>query len=82
MRNLLIAACCAALVGGVSVASAQTTAPAPQDSLKTHSPMDSNAAMKKKHKMKKSMSKSDDTSKGDMSKGGDMSKDNMKKDSK
>ena len=28
MRNLLIAACCAALVGSVSIASAQTAAPA------------------------------------------------------
>ena len=81
MRNMLIAVCCAALVGGVSMASAQTTAPAPQDSMKTNSPMDSNAAMKKKHKMKKSMTKPDDTSKTDTSKG-DMSKDTMKKDSK
>jgi pentapeptide MXKDX repeat protein len=78
---MLIAVCCAALVGGVSMASAQTTAPAPQDSMKTNSPMDSHAAMKKKHKMKKSMTKPDDTSKTDTSKG-DMSKDTMKKDSK
>ena len=72
MRNLLIAACCAALVGSVSVASAQTTGPTSQDTMKTHSPMDSNAKMKKKHKMKKGMMKSDDG----------MAKDGMKKDAK
>jgi pentapeptide MXKDX repeat protein len=66
MRNLLIAACCLALVGGISVASAQTTGPAAQDTMKTNNPMDSNAKMKKKH-TKKSM-KSDDGMKGDMSK--------------
>ena len=75
MRNLLIAACCAALVGSVSVASAQTAGPATQDSMKTNSPMDSNAKMKKTHKTKKGM-KSDDSMKGDMS------KDGMKKDTK
>lgn len=78
MRNLLIAACCAALMGSISAASAQTTGPATQDSMKATTPMDANAKMKKKS-MKKSM-KSDDMSKGDMSKG-DMSKDGMKKDS-
>jgi hypothetical protein len=65
MRNLLIAACCAALVGSVSVASAQTAGPTNQDSLKTSSPADSNAKMKKKHKMKKGMTKSDDGMKKD-----------------
>jgi pentapeptide MXKDX repeat protein len=71
MRNVLIAVCCAALVGGVSAAaSAQTTGPATQDSMKTNSPMDSNAKTTKK-KTKKSMTKSDEgMSKGDMSKGG------------
>jgi hypothetical protein len=68
MRNLLIAACCAALVGSISVASAQTTGPTTQDTIKAKSPMDSNAKMKKKH-TKKSM-KSDAT------------KDGMKKDTK
>jgi hypothetical protein len=77
MRNLLIAACCAALMGSVSVASAQTTGPTTQDSVKTNSPMDSNAKMKKKHKMKKSMKKSDDG----MAKG-DSAKEGMKKDTK
>lgn len=76
MRNLLIAACCVALVGSVSAASAQTTAPAGQDSMKTHDPMNANAKMKKKTSKKSKMSKSDDSMKGDMS------KDSMKKDSK
>ena len=76
MRNLLIAACCAALVGIVSIASAQTAAPAAQDSVSTNSPMDSNAKVKKKH-TKKSM-KSDDSMKTDTSKDG-MKKDNMSK---
>jgi len=76
MRNLLIAACCAALVGIVSIASAQTAAPDAQDSVRTNSPMDSNAKVKKKH-TKKSM-KSDDSMKTDTSKDG-MKKDNMSK---
>lgn len=63
MRNLLIAACCAALVGSVSVASAQTNGPASQETMKTNSPMDSNAKMKKT-KTKKS-TKSDDSMKSD-----------------
>ncbi len=71
MRNLLIAVCCAALAGGVSVASAQAAGSANQDTIKTHSPMESNAKMKKKH-MKKGMTKPDDG----------MSKDGMKKDTK
>jgi pentapeptide MXKDX repeat protein len=75
MRNLLIAACCAALVGSISVASAQTTGPAAQESMKKNSPMDSNAKMKKTSKTKKS-TKSDDSMKGDMSNEG------MKKDTK
>ena len=72
MRNLLIAACCAALVGSVSVASAQTTAPTGQGSMKTNNPMNANAKMKKKS----AKSKSDDSMKSDTS------KDDMKKDSK
>ena len=76
MRNLLIVACCAALMGSVSVASAQTTGPATQDSMKTNSPMDANAKMKKKH-TKKTM-KSDDSMKSDTSKDS-MKKDNMSK---
>ena len=75
MRNLLIAACCAALVGSVSVASAQTTAPAPQDSLKSDSPMNANAKTKKKSS-KKTTKKSDDSMKSNTP------KDDMKKDSK
>ena len=81
MRNLLIVACCAALVGSVSVAAAQT-GPTSQDSMKTNNPMNANAKMKKKH-TKKTM-KSDDSMKSDAPKDGmkDMSKDGMKKDSK
>jgi hypothetical protein len=63
MRNLLIAACCAALVGSVSAASAQTSGPTSQDTMKTNSAMDSNAKMKKS-KTKKS-TKSDDSMKSD-----------------
>ena len=76
MRNLLIAACCAALMGSISVASAKTAGTTTRDSMKTHNPMDANAKMKKKT-MKK---KTDDMSKGDASKDA-MSKDGMKKDS-
>ncbi len=72
MRNLVIATCCAALIGSVSMASAQTPTPAGQDSMKTHSSMDASAQMTKKKKMKKSK-KEDGMSKGDMS------KDDMKK---
>jgi hypothetical protein len=75
MRNLLVAVCCAALVGSVSVASAQTTAPAAQDSLKSDSPMNANAKTKKKSS-KKTTKKSDDSMKSDTP------KDDMKKDSK
>jgi hypothetical protein len=63
MRNLLIAACCAALVGRVSVASAQTTAPTPQDSMKANNPVNANAKMKKKSSKK--AKKSDDSMKSD-----------------
>jgi hypothetical protein len=73
MRKILIAACCAGLVGSVSVAAAQTTGPASQDTMKTNSPMDANAAAKKKHKK----AKSDDATKSDAPK-----TDGMKKDDK
>ena len=75
MRNLITAVCCAALVGSVSVASAQTTATTGQDSMKTHNPMNANAKMKKTSK-KSAKAKSDDSAKSDTS------KDDMKKDSK
>ena len=75
MRNLLIAACCAALMGSMSAASAQTAAPAGQHSMKTHNPMNANAKMKKKTK-KSATSKSDDSMKSDAP------KDDMKKGSK
>ena len=54
MRKLIVAACCAALVGSVSVASAQTTGPAAQPTVKASDPMNAHAMkMKKKHKTKK-----------------------------
>jgi alpha-L-arabinofuranosidase len=73
MRNLLIAVCCAALMGSGSVASAQTSG-LNQNSMKAHNPMDSNAKMKKTHAKK--ATKSDDSMKADTSKEG------MKKDTK
>ena len=76
MRKIILLVCCAALVGSVSVVSAQNTGPASQETMKTHDPMNANAKMKKKHK--KSMMKPD-SMKGGMSKDG-MSKDGMKKD--
>ena len=78
MRKIILLACCAALVGPISVASAQGTGPASQETMKTHDPMNANARMKKKHH-KKSKMKSDDSMKSGMSKDG-MSKDGMKKD--
>jgi hypothetical protein len=77
MRNLLVAACCAALMGSISVASAETTGKTTQGSMKTHHPMGAYAKMKKKSTKKTTP---DDTSKDSMSKG-DASKDSMKKDS-
>lgn len=72
MRNLVLAICCAALVGSMSVASAQTTSPAKQEASKANAPMKAYAKTMKKHKTKKSMTKPDDS----------MSKDGMKKDTK
>jgi len=73
MRNFILAACCAALVGSISVASAQTTGPAGQEVTKANDPMNANAkTTKKKSKTKKGMTKSDDG----------MAKDGMKKDTK
>ena len=70
MRNFILAACCAALVGSISVASAQTASPAGQEVAKANDPMNANAKTKKK--TKKSMTKSDTG----------MAKDGMKKDTK
>ena len=73
MRSFIVAVCCAALVGSISVASAQITSPAGQEATKANDPTNANAkTMKKKHKTKKSMTKSDDG----------MAKDGMKKDTK
>jgi hypothetical protein len=54
MRKVIIAACCVAFIGGISAASAQTTAPPGQDGMKTNSPSD----MKMKKKSTKGMKKS------------------------
>ena len=66
MRNLILAVCCAALVGSLSfagnmsVASAQTTDPVKQETMKATDPMNANAkTAKKKHKAKKGVTKSD-----------------------
>jgi hypothetical protein len=61
MRNLIIAACCAALMGSVSVAFAQTAAPAAApDATKADTSASSTTKMKKKSS-KKSAMKSGDT---------------------
>jgi hypothetical protein len=75
MRKILVAACCAALMGSISVASAQTTGPQGQQTMKSNDDMDANAKMMKKKKMKKGMMKSG----GGMSKGGMMDKGGMSK---
>jgi pentapeptide MXKDX repeat protein len=69
MRKVIVAACCAAFIGSISVASAQTTTgPQGQQSMKSNDNMNSMAKMKKK---KKGMMKSGDgMSGGGMSKGG------------
>jgi hypothetical protein len=73
MRNFIVAVCCAALVGSISVASAQTTSPAGQEATRANDPTNANAkTTKKKHKTKKTMTKSGDG----------MAKDGMKKDTK
>jgi hypothetical protein len=55
MRKVILAACCVALLGGVSAASAQSTGQPGQDSMKTNSPMNAqNKMMKKKKGMMKS----------------------------
>jgi hypothetical protein len=80
MRKILVAACCAALMGSISVASAQTTGPQGQQAMKPNDNMDANAKMMKKKKMKKGMMKSGDgMSGGGMSKGGMMDKGGMSK---
>ena len=80
MRKILVAACCAALMGSISIASAQTTGPQGQQAMKSNDNMDANAKMMKKKKMKKGMMKSGDgMSGGGMSKGGMMDKGGMSK---
>ena len=53
MRKVIIAACCAALVGSISVASARTISQQGQHTVKAKDSMNANAKMMKKHKMKK-----------------------------
>jgi hypothetical protein len=55
MRKAITAACCVALMGSVSVASAATTGP---QTMKSHDPMNASAMMKK-HKKKHHMMKGD-----------------------
>ena len=69
MRKILVAACCAAFMGSISVASAQTTGPQGQQTMKSNDNMDANAKMMKKKK-KKGMMRSGGMSGGGMSKGG------------
>jgi pentapeptide MXKDX repeat protein len=79
MRKILVAACCAALMGSISIASAQTTGPQGQQTMKSNDNMDANARMMKKKKMKKGMMKSGGMSGGGMSNGGMMDKGGMSK---
>ena len=76
MRKILIATCCVAFIGGVSVASAQTTGPSGQQTTQMNDGMNSNAKMmkKKKMKMKKSRMKKDGMMNDGMSGGGMMKK--------
>jgi hypothetical protein len=67
MQKVMIAACCVALLGSVSIASAQTPTPQGSQTMTSHDSMNANAKMKKKH-MKKSMKK-DDMGKGGTDKG-------------
>jgi hypothetical protein len=73
MRKILVAACCLAFMGSIPVASAQTTGPQGQETMKPNDNMNANAKRKKK-KMKKGMMKSDGMSKGGMMDRGGMSK--------
>lgn len=67
MRRIIVAVCCAALVGSVSIASAQTTGPNVQQNMQSGGSMNSNARMMKNKKgMKSGMTKSS----GQMNKGG------------
>jgi hypothetical protein len=65
MRHLIVAVCCAAFMGSMSGASAQTTGSAGQQVVKAGDPMNANAKMKKKPKAKKAMAKPDDGMKKD-----------------
>lgn len=77
MRKIFVMACCAALMSGISVASAQTTGPQGQQTMKSNDTMNANARMMKKKKMKKGMMKSRGMSSRGMSRGGMMNKGGM-----
>ena len=79
MRKAIIAACCVALIGGISSASAQTTGQPGQDSMKMNNPMNAQNKMMKKKKMKKGMMKSGDGMSGKDDMGMGMKKDGMSK---
>ena len=69
MRKAIIATVCGAIctvfIGGISMASAQTTGQPGQDSMRTNSAMNAqNKMMMKKKKMKKGMMKSGDDMSG------------------
>jgi hypothetical protein len=53
MRYLIVAVCCAALVGSVSVASTKTSKSPAQQTVKANDPMNAHAMKKKMHKAKK-----------------------------
>lgn len=78
MRKTLVAVCCAAFMGSISVASAQTTGPEAQRTAMKSSNMDSMAKMKKS-KMKKGMMKSGDGMSGNGMSSGGMNKGGMSK---
>jgi hypothetical protein len=50
MRYLIVAVCCAALVGSVSVASAKTSNSPAQQTVKANDPMNAHAMKMKKYK--------------------------------
>jgi hypothetical protein len=59
MRYLIVAVCCAALVGSVSVASAKTSNSPAQQTVKANDPMNAHAMKMKKLKAKKAKKTSD-----------------------
>ena len=64
MRKVIVATCCAAFLGSISIASAQTAAPSGQTSMKTTSPMESYAKTTKKKTKKHKARKTEETTNG------------------